>query len=436
MLMPSWRAALADRFRLPLAADILAVAVVVSLPWSTSATNILVVLWLITLAPTLRWHDVRRSLASPAGGLAVAFVALAVLGVLWAEAPMGERFGGLRVYWRFLTIPLLLVQFERSRRGWWVITGFLASCVALLAVSYIIKLFPSLPRANPTPGVPVKDYIVQSGEFLLCAFGLAHVAFTSWQADRRRHAIAAAALAMAFLANIVFVATSRTSVIVFVVLLIAFGLQRLTWKGMAAIVMGGIVLSGLAWASSPYLRSRVTGVADEMQQYETYKAETSSGYRVEFWKKSIGFIATAPVFGHGTGSTEELFRRARTGVGIEAAVTSNPHNQFLLVAIELGFLGVASLLAMWAAHALLFSGTGLAACLGMGVVIQNVVSSLFNAQLFYFTPGWTYVLAVGTLGGLVLAQRAGASDRAGPTALPVHPEPARPPPANGPLRRR
>ena len=120
-----------------------------------------------------------------------------------------------------------------------------------------------------------------------------------------------------------------------------------------------------------------------------------------------------------------MFRRARVGTtGMSAAVTSNPHNQVLLIAIELGLVGVAVLLAMWAAHGLLFWNAGrapaqesdggidpqrtarnLAAWLGLGIVVQNVVSALFNAQLFYFTPGWTYMFGVGVLGGMVLAPR-------------------------------
>ncbi|MGZ8372511.1 MAG: O-antigen ligase family protein, partial [Rhodoplanes sp.] len=36
------------------------------------------------------------------------------------------------------------------------------------------------------------------------------------------------------------------------------------------------------------------------------------------------------------------------------------------------------------------------------VVVQNIVSSLFNSHLFDFTQGWTYVFGVGVLGGLVM----------------------------------
>jgi hypothetical protein len=60
---------------------------------------------------------------------------------------------------------------------------------------------------------------------------------------------------------------------------------------------------------------------------------------------------------------------------------------------------------MWIAHFLLFRGTEITAWIGAGVVVQNVIGSLFNSQIFYFTPGWIYVIGVGVLGGAILAKR-------------------------------
>ena len=57
-------------------ADGLAVALAVSLPWSTSATGILAVLWLLVLVPTLDRAALRRVLTTPAGGLPVLLWAL------------------------------------------------------------------------------------------------------------------------------------------------------------------------------------------------------------------------------------------------------------------------------------------------------------------------------------------------------------------------
>jgi O-antigen ligase len=114
-------------------------------------------------------------------------------------------------------------------------------------------------------------------------------------------------------------------------------------------------------------------------------------------------IAEAPLLGHGTGSIPEQFRRSATGqTGLATQALHNPHNQIFAVAIELGLIGTAILIAMWIAHVRLFIGVSLPTAVGLMVVIQNIVSSLFNSHLFDFTHGWLYVWGVGVIGGMVL----------------------------------
>ena len=62
------------------------------------------------------------------------------------------------------------------------------------------------------------------------------------------------------------------------------------------------------------------------------------------------------------------------------------------MAIQLGLVGAAVLWAMWIAHLLLFRGNGLAEWIGLVVVVQNIVGSLFNSHLFDFAQGWVYVV--------------------------------------------
>jgi O-antigen ligase len=50
-------------------ADWLVFALAMSLSWSTSATSILGVLWMLAVIPPLDWNDVRRDIMTPAGGL-------------------------------------------------------------------------------------------------------------------------------------------------------------------------------------------------------------------------------------------------------------------------------------------------------------------------------------------------------------------------------
>ena len=106
-----------DQDKLTRLADGLIVAVAVSLPWSTSATAILVVLWLLALIPTFHWADIRRELITPAGGLPVLLVAAGLAGMLWADVTLLERWKGFESFLKLLVIPLLFAQYRRSNRG-------------------------------------------------------------------------------------------------------------------------------------------------------------------------------------------------------------------------------------------------------------------------------------------------------------------------------
>ena len=140
-----------------------------------------------------------------------------------------------------------------------------------------------------------------------------------------------------------------------------------------------------------------------MDSYRPEGQATSAGERLEFWKKSVSFITEAPIVGHGTGSIRELFEHAAKGkTGMAAEISVNPHNQVLAVGIQLGLLGIGLLIAMWLAHLALCRVGSFAAWVGLVVVIQNIVGSLFNSHLFDFTHGWVYVVGFGIAGGAVL----------------------------------
>jgi O-antigen ligase len=413
MSRPNLEAAVVnDRARVPrlaLVADGLAAAVAVSLPWSTSATGILIVLWLVALVPTLDAAALRREVMSPAGGLPILLWGIGALGMLWADVSWSERIAGMSGFHKLLMIPLLLAQFRRpAARGEWVILGFLASSLLLLAVSWALVLTPGLSwRGSNSIGVPVKNYILQSALFAICAFALIGQAAELWRA-RLRLALAALLGAAAFMANIVFVATARTTLVVLAAMLLLLGIRQSGWKGALGAVLIGGVLAGAAWASSPYLRFRVTLAIEEAESYSASDIATSTGLRLEYWKKSLAFVAQAPIIGHGTGTIPQLFRRDVPPEAIALLRTTNPHSQILAVAVELGCVGTVALLAMWIAHLALFregvvrGEATLVAWFGLVVVVYNVVSSVFNSHLFDFGQGWLYVFGLGVTGGMVL----------------------------------
>jgi O-antigen ligase len=393
----------------PRAIDWLAIGVAISLPWSTSATGILIALWIIASVPSLDLADLRRVISTPAGGLPLLLWALGVLGMLWADVPWADRLRDVSSFHRLLVIPLLLSHYRRSDNGWRIVTGYLASCTALLGLSLATKLWPDIWRPD-NPGVPVHDQIAQSAEFVMCGFGLSYLAVDAMRAQKTGQAAALVVLVLAFFLNLVFVATSRTELVVIAVVMVLAGVR---WRGLRGAVLGAaafVALAILAWNTSAYLRDRIEHGIWEVQEYRAKGSPTSIGLRLEWWRDSVALAAQAPLLGHGTGAIKSLIPdRVSEGKTIRGI---NPHNQTITIALQLGLVGSAILFAMWLSHALLFRGAGPYAWIGLLIVVQNVVGSLFNSHLFDFVQGWTYIWGVGVVGGIVL--RARSSGERGP----------------------
>jgi O-antigen ligase len=394
-----------DRVRLAAFADYLAAAVVISLPWSTSATSILVALWVVAVALTLDSRSLQQVGVMPAATLPIALTALAVAGMLWADVAWPERLSGVAPFLKLLAIPILFIQFSRAGGGEKMLAAFFASACALLALSWLLALVPQFPwpaKWSKWYGVPVKDYIIQSGVFALCSVALLDRAVAVWGKSRARSVLLAGA-AFLFIGNIVFIALSRTSLVVIIGLFALLGIRHFERRALAAFVAAGLALAVIAWSTSPYLRLRVTHIASELDS-RVNANETSAGQRVGFWKMSLNIVREAPLFGHGTGSTQAMFAHSAAADPTAPVGATNPHNQVLATAIPLGLFGVALLLAMWITHLQMFLHPGHAAWIGLSVVAQNCIGSLFNSHLFDFTQGWLYTFGVGIAGGIMLRE--------------------------------
>jgi O-antigen ligase len=397
--------------------DRLAALIAILLPWSTTGVGIAVMLWLIAFVPTVEPRALARSLTRPASALPLLLVALALVGTLWSDGSWHERSHVLGQVGKFLMLPLLIYHFQRSPRGVWVFAAFLASCALLAVMSCIAFLDPTLSAKLyfsrgpylPVKGVFVKNYIDQGQELSLCAVALAYPVVTLLREKRIRLALLLVAVALALVANMMFVVTSRTALVTMPVMLALFALLHLRWRVAVATLCAAALLVAALWYASPILRATVGKFVADYQQSEELNNISGMGSRLGYWRKSLTFIAQAPVIGHGTGATRGLFERAATGVkGPSSEVVNDPHNQTLNVAVQWGVLGVVLLYAMWIAHLLLFRGEGLPSWIGLLVVIQNMLTSLFNSHLFDFAEGWMYVLGVGVAAGLTLGALGGA----------------------------
>ncbi|MDE2380492.1 O-antigen ligase family protein [Bradyrhizobium sp.] len=392
--------------------DVFAVLTAASLPWSTSLAAIFNAAMLVCMVPFLDLGDFLQFLKRPICAAPIALFVLALVGTLWSDADWSTRLHAVNPTVKLLVLPVLLYHFERSSRGHWVFVAFLVSCALLSVMSWLVAFDPSLSLKHESAdrGIFVKNYIDQSQEFTLCAVALAYPIVTLLRARKFVLAGLLMALALSFFVNMAFVIVSRTALVTVPIMFAVFALLHLKWRSILVIFGSLVVLTLLAWQASPQLRATADRFSIEYRLYKERGLATSVGLRIEYWRKSLGFFAEAPVVGHGTGSTRGLFEQAATsGTEVSKEVIGNPHNQTLNVAVQWGAIGIVVLYAIWLAHLLLFRGDGLANWIGLLVVVQNVFTSLFNSHLFDFHEGWMYVLGVGVAGGIVLGTRRSGS---------------------------
>ncbi len=402
------------RFRSPAAwgetADLFAILTVASLPWSTSLTAIFNAAFLVCMVPFLDIRAFLQSLTRPICAAPIALFVLALVGTLWSDAAWGVRLYAVGPTVKLLVLPVLLYHFERSPRGHWMFIAFLVSCALLSVMSWLVAFYPGLSLRPYDPlerGIFVKNYIDQSQEFTLCAVALAYPVMMLLRQKRFGLAGLLIALALSFLANMVFVVVSRTALVTVPIMLGVFALLHLRWRSIAMIAIALIAGAAVAWHASPHLRKTADTFSRDYRLYTQEREPTSIGERLEYWRFAIRFFAQAPLAGHGTGSSQGLFERAAQEPSWipRVRVFPNPHNQALHVAIQWGITGIGALWAIWILHFQLFRGDGFAKWIGLLVVVQNVFTSLFNSHLFDFHEGWMYVIGVGVAGGIVIQAR-------------------------------
>jgi len=132
----------------------------------------------------------------------------------------------------------------------------------------------------------------------------------------------------------------RTGYILLALLLVYFCYCALRWKGLAVAAVLGAALFSAAFVFSPGFNSRITQAISEFSAWDASSptsATSSTGQRLEFYQHSLNIVAQHPLLGVGTGGFPKAYADEAQKSGI--AATHNPHNEYLLIAVQLGLLG-------------------------------------------------------------------------------------------------
>ena len=167
---------------------------------------------------------------------------------------------------------------------------------------------------------------------------------------------------------------------------------------------------GGLFLGSATFHGRVAKVLNEGQAYaHDGQIETSAGWRLNAWHRSLQAIAEKPLLGHGVGSFTATVKRLEGPTADKTFGTgnsSNPHQEFLLWGVELGVLGPILLIGLIVSihHDIRNFTTPVARSI-LSVLVAMTIACLLNSALYDGLIGDFFVVTLGLLMALGIRTR-------------------------------
>ncbi len=349
-------------------------------------------------------HPVARAAWLLFGGLLVA--------MFYGSTPLREAWGILGKYADLAFVPVFMLLLSHGTAKHWGRYAFLTAMGVTLLLSYLVGLGllppPHWISGNASADNPVvfHSHITQNNMMAFAVF----LALLNLRAAVSRGAqLAWGLFALLAAINVLFMVQGRTGYVVLSVLLVWFAWSTLSghlrsrgkawgWKHGLGVMIALIGLAMAAYYVSPRLHERVNLVGAEYQAWQpNHGKDTSTGQRLDFYYNTLQIVQQHPLFGVGTGGFPAAF--AKQVQGTEVLLTKNPHNEYLMITVQAGLIGLALLLYLlytqWRYAPLL--PTPFEQDAARGLVLAYMVNCLFNSALLDHADGLFFAFMTAVL---------------------------------------
>lgn len=382
-----------------------------SVPISVALDNLLLAILLLGALFSLPavWRIV---MLHPVARAAWLLFGVLLLAIFYGATPLGEAGGILAKYMDLAFIPLFMLVLSTDAMRRKALYAFLAAMGLTLLLSYMVAL-GVLPIqdwmskfATMENAVIFHSHITQNNMMALAVL-LALLNLREAVSTGKR--MAWGVFALLGTVNILFMAQGRTGYLILLVLLGWFAWTTLArrmhrhgrawgWRQGVAVALVPLVLALLAYQVSPLLHERVNLVASEYRAWQPdHGRESSTGQRLDWYYNTLQIIRQQPVFGVGAGGFPAAFTQQTQGKDV--LQTRNPHNEYLMITVQTGVIGLAFLLYLfftqWRTAPLL--DTAFRQDAARGLVLAYMVNSLFNSPLLDHADGLFFAFMTAVL---------------------------------------
>nr|WP_295768103.1 O-antigen ligase family protein [Rhodoferax sp.] len=337
--------------------------------------------------------------------------------LLWTGADMPSALNTLLKHIKLVEITLLAVLVRSVAEARIAITAFVLGQGFLLLSSWLLFVGVPVPWQA---GSAVKYEVFSTYLDQSLMFATSAGVFWYLRAEQLWPRWVGIVLAVLALVNTLLLLEGRSGYLVAlttIALAIMWTMPR-RLRVAALLVTPVVLLLGLSLGSAK-VHERVTKIFDESQNFahtQQVAEGDSSGWRLNAWLRSVQAVQEKPLHGHGVGNWAPVVKRIQ-GSDADAIFGqgnhSNPHEEYLLWAVELGLGGALLLLGLFlcmARDALRFPPPVQQALLG--VVAATAVACLFNSALYDDLMGDYFCVSLGLLMALGLRSSSAAFNQA------------------------
>jgi O-antigen ligase len=376
------------------------VGTMLSLPLTNIFVTLALLFWVFAgCKPGQTW---RIDLKNPAVFGALLLLAWMLLSLLWSHASLQNTFIGIWKYRKLIYVPLMVFLFADAKWRDGAIKAWLAAAVVLMLYALIHTLPDPIGDGHMGvhPALPLSTYSYITLGFVLIpalTLGLAWMMRGKAMLDKSLGAL----VALLTVAFVVLAQQGRTTYVTLTALVIFFILTQLQsakkWLAMAVLVIAAVAVGMF----STKVQNRLAEVVADSRVAQTTETISSSGLRIGFWRTTLDIVKHNPILGTGMGTWAEEYRKyvlSTPNTPKIAPSGGNPHQEYLLMASQLGLVGLALFLT-WLVRCVFASkylrqNERIAA---QSLLVAFVVGCFFNATLFDSATGHFFCIGLGIL---------------------------------------
>lgn len=303
--------------------------------WGSAALVFLLIAFLLSAFKKSTWQRIG---ASSFAWAAMALLAALAIGMLYGSTPLSQAFEFWTKYLKLLVVPIIIALAPNEKLKRLAINLALGAVTLSVLVSYIRYLGFLPPYSDPNQAYIGFQNRITFGLYTSVASYV--FAYRAIKLKEPRWRIFYSILFFIFAYNTLAINNGRTGYVIFFALTALFIFRNIPARLKLASLGIALIAIAATLLTSPVSRDRLERSVSNVETLQTNKpvADSSIVIRWQFFKNSLSIIQDAPLIGHGTGSFENQYEKRISG---SAQVgSSNPHNDYLLIASQLGFIGL------------------------------------------------------------------------------------------------